>query len=119
MSASAETASSGSVSASAAKTSAIRCAWPVSSISVKAGVTPASSGNCRNSPAQKAWMVWIFSPPGVSIARAKRVRARPRSMPMRPPIAASASRSFGSGSIAHSPSRRNRRFCISPAAALV
>ena len=39
------------------------------------GRDPASSGKRRSRDAQKEWMVWIFSPPGVSIARANRVRA--------------------------------------------
>ena len=46
-----------------------------SSISANCGLTPASSGNRRSSEAQKEWIVWIFSPPGVSMARANR-RAR-------------------------------------------
>ena len=45
----------------------------------KPGETPASSGNRRSSFSQKAWMVWIFSPPGVSSARANRRRASDRS----------------------------------------
>ena len=36
----------------------------------------ASSGNWWSTASQKAWMVWIFSPPGVSRARAKSRRAR-------------------------------------------
>ena len=46
-----------------------------SSISWKRGLTPASTGKRRSSEAQKAWMVWILSPPGVSIAWAKSLRA--------------------------------------------
>ena len=37
--------------------------------------TFASNGNWCSSRSQKAWMVWIFSPPGVSSARAKSRRA--------------------------------------------
>ncbi len=51
-------------------------AW--SSSTVKRGETPASSGKRRSSFSQKAWMVWIFSPPGVSSARANSLRARER-----------------------------------------
>jgi hypothetical protein len=56
--------------------SAIRRPCTRSSISVKPGLTPASSGKRRRTEAQKEWIVWIFSPPGVSMARAKSVRAR-------------------------------------------
>ena len=36
----------------------------------------ASSGNWCSTDSQKAWMVWIFSPPGVSSASANSRRAR-------------------------------------------
>ena len=110
-------------SASSSSSSRRSCApWRSSSTS-NCGDTPASSGKRRSSPSQKAWIVWIFSPPGVSSARANSVRATEScwseitaspssSLP-------SAARSSSSGSIAQPPSRSNRRFCISAAAAVV
>ena len=66
----------GSASASASSTSSRRArAWR-SSRTPNCGATPASSGKRRSSASQKAWMVWIFRPPGVSSARANSVRAR-------------------------------------------
>ena len=41
-----------------------------------APATLASSGNWCSTDSQKAWMVWIFSPPGVSSASANSLRAR-------------------------------------------
>ena len=92
-----------------------------SSISENWGETPASSGNRRRSEAQNAWIVWIFSPPGVSIARANRVRAwsSGTSELSGTPISDNSVRSSASSIMAHAPSCANRRFCISPAAALV
>ncbi len=92
-----------------------------SSISVKRGVTPASSGKRRRSAAQKEWIVWIRRPPGVSIAWAKRRRASVSLVAegAASPSARSVSRSRASGIIAQAPSRSKRRFCISFAAALV
>jgi hypothetical protein len=58
-------------SAISSRRSAIRRPCTRSSISVKPGLTPASSGKRRRTEAQKEWIVWIFSPPGVSMARAK------------------------------------------------
>ena len=62
-------------------------------------------------------------PPGVSIARAKSVRARDRKSGVRPsrssPNSSSCARNDALSNIAHSPNRLNRRFCISLAAALV
>ena len=86
------------------------------------GETPASSGNRRNRPAQNEWMVWIFSPPGVSIARANSRRAcasLSASTAPSAPSSPSSARKAASGSIAQHPSRLNNRFCISLAAALV
>ncbi len=40
------------------------------------GAMPASSGKRPSSDWQKAWMVWIFMPPGASRTRAKSRRAR-------------------------------------------
>ena len=116
--------SRGSASASASSTSSRSAlAWR-SSRTANCGATPASSGKRRSSASQKAWMVWMRSPPGVSSARAKRVRARAsRSGGMalaglaeraRAPRAARRRRASPSA-----PSVRNRRFCISAAAALV
>ena len=81
--------------------------------------TPASSGKRRSRAAQKLWMVWTFSPPGVSMARANRRRASARSGSPPSPSSANSRRRSASGSIAHWPRRRKRRFCISVAAALV
>ncbi len=71
------------------------------------GLTRASSGKRRNTPAQNEWIVWIFNPPGVSIARANSVRACAswaasiaRVNAQRPQ---SARASSSSGIIAHSP----------------
>ncbi len=41
--------------------------------------TFASNGNRCSTRSQKAWMVWIFSPPGVSMTRANSFRAASRS----------------------------------------
>ena len=89
-----------------------------SSSTVKPGETPASSGKRRSSFSQKAWMVVILMPPGVSRARANRARAlgRPR------PLSSSASnlaRSGASSITAQEPSSLNSLRCISAAAALV
>ena len=65
-SASASTASRARSSSSSARRS--------SSTSKRAG-TLASKGNRWSRRSQKAWMVWIFSPPGVSTVRAKSRRA--------------------------------------------
>ena len=67
-------------------------------------------------------MVWIFKPPGASIAAANKVRApRKSSSVIEPssPRSRNASRKSSFSSIAHSPRRLNKRFCISAAAALV
>jgi len=37
-------------------------------MTLKRGDTSASMGKRRKSCSQKAWIVWIFSPPGVSSA---------------------------------------------------
>ena len=71
---------------------------------------------------QKEWMVWIFKPPGVSIARAKSRRAVGRlTCPVRSstPNSSRSLRSSASDNIDHLPNRRNKRFCISEAAAFV
>ena len=52
----------------------ISSVWLSSSTAKRAG-TLASNGTRWSSRSQKAWMVSIFSPPGVSTARAKSVRA--------------------------------------------
>ena len=83
------------------------------------GATPASSGKRRMRASQKAWMVWMRRPPGVSSARAKRVRAWARSGASGSPRRASAWARSASGSIDQAPRVRKRRFCISAAAALV
>ena len=94
-----------------------------SSISVNAGLTPASSGKRRRTEPQNEWIVWIFNPPGASMARAKRVRARDSRSGVRlarsTPLAASVSTSLASSIIAQVPRLAKRRFCISIAAALV
>jgi hypothetical protein len=79
-------------------------------------------GKRRKSEAQKEWMVWMRSPPGVSMARANRVRARDSAGSSKLsawPSAERLARRASSPCMAHSPSRRNSRFCISEAAALV
>ncbi len=53
----------------------MRCAV-ASSRMEKPGATPASSGKRCNSRSQKEWIVCTLSPPGVSIAMVKSVRAR-------------------------------------------
>ena len=69
----------GRSAASASRISSRRArAWR-SSRTPNWGATPASSGKRRRRASQKAWMVWMRRPPGVSSARAKRVRARARS----------------------------------------
>ena len=65
--------------AASASTLDVACAsissvWLSSSTAKRAG-TLASNGTRCSSRSQKAWMVSIFSPPGVSTARAKSVRA--------------------------------------------
>ena len=93
-----------------------------SSISLKLGLTPASSGKRRRMLAQNEWIVWIFKPPGVSIARANNRRAADSLSgaitPSTPRFARSL-RSALSSSIAQPPRRLNNRFCISAAAAFV
>ncbi len=101
----------------------ISALWRSSSTS-KRGETPASSGKRRRSESQKAWMVWIFSPPGVSSARAKSRRARASvsgfaTALSAPASAASSAPSRSSAAIAQPPSMAKRRVCISAAAALV
>ena len=67
-------------------------------------------------------MVWIRSPPGVSIAWANRRRAWARSTErsaVSAPSARISASSAASSFIAHSPRRRNSLSCISDAAALV
>ena len=96
----------------------------LSSITWKPGETPASSGNRRSSFSQKAWMVWIFNPPGVSSALANRPRASDSCLWLkpagsRPSNDPSCSRSLTSGVTHHSPSRSKSRRCISAAATLV
>ena len=49
-----------------------------SSATLKPAGTLASNGKRCSRRSQKAWIVWIFSPPGVSIARANRRRAKAR-----------------------------------------
>ncbi len=91
------------------------------SMTVKCGASPASSGNRRNSDWQKAWMVWIFMPPGVSSTRANSRRAwRHRSASGASPVnSVISSRNTFSAQVAHRPSRSAIRFATSAAAALV
>ena len=83
--------------------------------------TLASNGKRCSSRSQKAWMVWIFSPPGVSIALAKRRRAsshagcRARALPCARCAAARAT----SSSVTQAPSVSNTRVAMLAAAALV
>ena len=103
-------------------TSARRSRAVVSSISLNCGLISASSGNRRRTPEQNEWIVCIFNPPGVSIARAKSClafRRRPASIAPDTPRSVRSTRSAASGIIAHLPKRSKRRFCISAAAALV
>ena len=102
----------------AARAAAATAALAASSITLKPGETPASSGKRRSSFSQKAWMVWIFRPPGVSRARANRARARDRSSEGSPSLAR-ASASWASFITAQPPSWSNSRRCISAAPALV
>ncbi len=104
--------------AAASRASADSLAAASSSSTVNPGETPASSGKRRSSFSQKAWMVWIFSPPGVSSARANRARASERSRPASS-SSARVSTSASLGITAQSPSTLNRRRCISAAPALV
>ncbi len=83
--------------------------------------TFASKGNWWRRRSQKAWMVWILRPPGVSSALAKRRRAsaRVRASGRWPSSAAIALASFASGSAVHAPRISKTRFAISAAAARV
>ena len=54
-------------------------AWPCSSSTSKRAGTLASNGNKCSNRSQKAWIVWIFNPPGVSSVRAKSLRAARKS----------------------------------------
>ena len=103
------------------KISARNCLACRSSISTNCGETPASSGNRRNIPPQNEWIVWIFSPPGVSNARANNVRASRNWSASRltSPSVSNSARSSASAFIAHAPRLPKRRFCISAAAAFV
>ncbi len=108
--------SAASATLSRARADTSRAAW--SSSTWKPGEMPASRGKRFSSFSQKAWMVWIFSPPGVSRARANRARALGRSSAFSS-IRASSAASASSGVTAQPPRVSNSRRCISAAAALV
>ena len=64
-------------------------------------------------------MVWIFSPPGVSSARANRARARGQVAAGLAELGQLAVAAAASSTTAQPPSVSNSRRCISAAAALV
>ena len=103
-------------------TSPSKIFWALSSISRNWGFTPASRGNRLRIEAQNECIVWIFRPPGASMARAKSVRARLTSstfMLCSMPNSWSSLKSVSFSNIVQRPKRWKRRFCISDAAAFV
>ena len=88
-------------------------AWLSSSTAKRAGTFASNGTRCR-SRSQKAWMVSILSPPGVSTARANRRRARrSRSAPGRTPSSSrSSSREASSSSVTHWPRRSKTRIAM-------
>ena len=76
-----------------------------SSSMVKCGTMPASTGKSCSTRSQKAWMVWILRPPGVSSARVKSWRARSSS------VASASGEPSLSQQLAQAPHRRARSTC--------
>ncbi len=102
--------------AAASSSSAVR-----SSITSNCGARSASSGKRRSSDWQKAWMVWIFMPPGQSTtwANSRRARVRMSASGRAPVRSARRSSRRSSRSVAHWASVLLMRIDISAAAALV
>ena len=115
---------SGALSSSAkarARASAISAAASRSSATLKLAGTLASNGKRCSRRSQKAWIVWIFNPPGVSIARAnrRRAKARPCAFGCGAPSSTIASASAASSRPVHDASVSNTRAAILAAAVLV
>ena len=82
--------------------------------------TFASKGKRCSNRSQKAWMVWIFKPPGVSTVRAKRRRAKARSVNAKgAPVLRISLSSASSSSVVHFDNVSKTRRDIFAAAALV
>ena len=94
--------------------------WFSSSTAKRAG-TLASNGTRCSSRSQKAWMVSIFRPPGVSTARANSVRASRTCarVGVAPSSSVSSATRLSSSSVTQRPSRSNTRIAMLAAAALV
>src|ERR1700704_1290895 len=92
-----------------------------SSITANSGGTPASSGKRRSNDWQKAWIVAILAPPGISSTRTNSWRARAVSCSCGkwPVSSTSCSASAPGGRVAQAASRSLTRFAISAAAARV
>jgi len=104
-----------------ARASAISVPASRSSATLKLAGTLASNGKRWSRRSQKAWIVWIFNPPGVSIARAnsRRAKARPCAFGLGAPSSAIASPSAASSRPVHDASVSNTRAAILAAAVLV
>ncbi len=98
----------------------ISSVWLSSSTAKRAG-TLASNGTRCSSRSQKAWMVSIFNPPGVSTARANSVRASFTwaRVGFAPSSSVNSLTRLSSSSVTQRPRRSNTRIAMLAAAALV
>ena len=104
-----------------ARASAISAAASRSSATLKLAGTLASNGKRCSRRSQKAWIVWIFNPPGVSMARAnrRRAKARPCGSGFGAPSSTIASLRLASSRPVHDANVSNTRAAILAAAVLV